>query len=332
MSKKVFIIEYAKANDKGFDGFRSDTKPILNAVMNIGFLESEVVFYEKDKKDELFEYLKQNALHVISRINPGHLQNIDEYFNFLSSLSDVGVKIYTHPNVVKNLNFKDILYKLKDSILGEKSTRFYKTYEEFKQEFKQILIQEKQRVLKTNFGSMGKGVYLVTLEEGGIVKSVHAFDESVKKYENIDNFIDEFKQNFIFENTLKNKYGFVSCKYQKDISQGEISVFFIKQNPICIVHKKIQPEHFSSKLALGAKYTYESIEDVKYKKVLEFAKEAILILKPYLEGFEYPLLWNLEFIKSGENSYILNEINCSCVDLEGQIQNANHVALALSEV
>jgi len=35
MEKKVFVIEYARGTDKGFDGFRADTKPILNAIEEI---------------------------------------------------------------------------------------------------------------------------------------------------------------------------------------------------------------------------------------------------------------------------------------------------------
>jgi len=86
MAKKVFIIEYQKGSDKGFDGFRADTKPILNAIEEETGIKSEIVFYKPNRKYELLDYLKENAKYVISRINPGNLKEVDEYFQFLKAL------------------------------------------------------------------------------------------------------------------------------------------------------------------------------------------------------------------------------------------------------
>jgi hypothetical protein len=49
MGKKVFVIEYAKGSDKGFDGFRADTKPILNAIAKETGYGTEIVFYRPNK-------------------------------------------------------------------------------------------------------------------------------------------------------------------------------------------------------------------------------------------------------------------------------------------
>ena len=35
MQDKIFIIEYAKGTDKGFDGFRPDSKPILSEIRKV---------------------------------------------------------------------------------------------------------------------------------------------------------------------------------------------------------------------------------------------------------------------------------------------------------
>lgn len=119
MKKYVIMIEYSNGNDKGCDGFRPDTKPILNSFKNVANIEGEVVFYNPKRKDELFEYIKNKATIIISRINPGNLKEVDEYFVFLKSLSDVGININTHPDVMINLDFKDILEKLKNSLVGD---------------------------------------------------------------------------------------------------------------------------------------------------------------------------------------------------------------------
>ncbi|MEA2019727.1 MAG: hypothetical protein U9N59_14905 [Campylobacterota bacterium] len=94
--------------DKGFDGFRPDSKPILSEIRKVTDREREIVFYRPNKKYELLEYLKEHAHAVISRINPSNLKEVDEYFQFLKALSNYGVEIHTHPDVMINLDFKDI--------------------------------------------------------------------------------------------------------------------------------------------------------------------------------------------------------------------------------
>ncbi|MEA2028560.1 MAG: hypothetical protein U9N49_06245, partial [Campylobacterota bacterium] len=167
MKKRVFIIEYAKGTDKGFDGFRPDSKPILNAIKEETGLDREIVFYRPNKKYELLDYLKENAVAVISRINPGNLKEVDEYFQFLKALGNSGVEIHTHPDVMINLDFKDILAKLKGTPLGDDDTYFYHTYTDFVSKFPADLDKYGIRVLKTNYGSTGEGVYLVSKKDDG---------------------------------------------------------------------------------------------------------------------------------------------------------------------
>ncbi|AQW86041.1 putative protein (ATP-grasp domain) [Campylobacter pinnipediorum subsp. caledonicus] len=335
--KKVFVIEYSKGTDKGFDGFRPDTKPILNAIKEFTKLDTEIVFYVPDKKDKLFEYLKENALHIISRINPGNLKEVDEYFQFLKKLSDKGVVVHTHPDVMKNLDLKDILEKLKLTAMGEESTKFYQNYKEFKAELPEILKREKIRVLKTNYGSTGEGVYLVKLNDDESVTCTEAVNNKKENFKSLDDFITNFKNNFEEEDPnavyFKGKKGFVSCKYLKRISEGEIRVLLVKEKPVSIVHKKPKEGEFSATLFSGAKYQYDKPDDPKWSDVLALSQQGIKDIKPYLEGFDYPLLWTLDYIldydKDGNDVYVLSEINCSCVGITTELQYAQDVAKQL---
>ena len=53
-------------------------------------------------------------------------------------------------------------------------------------------------------------------------------------------------------------------------------------------------------------------------------------LKPYLSGQNYPLLWTMDYImdydKNGKDTYVLSEINCSCVGITSELQYAEEVA------
>ncbi|MFV0563629.1 Cj0069 family protein [Malaciobacter mytili] len=334
MKNKVVVIEYAAGTDKGFDGFRPDTKPILKAIEEATSLETEIVFYIPNKKEQLFEYLVNNASCVISRINPGNLKQIDEYFQFLKNLANKQVIVHTHPDVMINLDFKDILFKLKDTVLGEKSTKFYQDFKEFKIDFPKVLNREKIRVLKTNYGSTGEGVYLISLNEDNTISSTEAVNNEKEHFSNLDEFLANFSLKFEEEEKdavyFKNKKGFVSCKYLSRINEGEIRVLLVNDRPISVVHKKPQEGEFSATLFSGAQYKYEEPTLPKYKKVIDLTMQGLDEIKPYCKNEDFPLLWTMDYIldydKQLNDIYVLSEINCSCVGITTQLEYARNIA------
>jgi glutathione synthase/RimK-type ligase-like ATP-grasp enzyme len=334
MRKKVFIIEYAKGSDKGFDGFRPDTKPILEAIEAATEYKTEIVFYRPNRKYELLEYLKEQAHAVISRINPGNLKEVDEYFQFLKALGNSGVVIHTHPDVMINLDFKDILAKLKGTRLGDDETHFYHTYTDFATNFPADLAKHGIRVLKTNYGSTGEGVYLVSQKEDGSIFSVEAVNNQKYYYDDMNEFLHKFESNFEEESEyaayFAGKTGFVGCRYLQRISEGEIRVLLVNDKAISVVHKKPQEGEFSATLFSGAQYHYESPQDPKWKNVVKLTMEGLKDLKPFLKGQNYPLLWTMDYIldynEDGSDKYVLSEINCSCVGITSDLEYAKEVA------
>ena len=333
MKQYVIIIEYAGGTDKGCDGFRADTKPILNALKKID-IDGEVVFYTDVRKDELLTYIKQKATSVISRINPGNLKEIDAYFQFLKSLSDKGIEVHTHPDVMINLDFKDILVKLKNSLVGDKGTHFYHTFKEFKKEFPAILEKYRIRVLKTNYGSTGEGVYLVSLRDDDGVICTEAVDNIKYFYDSLEDFIASFKEKFHYDDSqeiyFKGKSGFVGCRYLSRINEGEIRALLVNDKIVSIVHKKPQNGEFSATLFSGAHYEYHHPNNPKYKEVVTLTNKALKDIAKHLNGHNYPLLWTMDYIldydKKGNNRFVLSEINCSCVGITTQLELADEVA------
>jgi glutathione synthase/RimK-type ligase-like ATP-grasp enzyme len=334
MKNRVFIIEYAKGTDKGFDGFRPDTKPILNAIEEIAGFEKEIVFYNPDRNSDLLEYLKQNAHSVISRINPGNLKEVDEYFQFLKALSDAGVDTYTHPDVMINLDFKDILAKLKGTPLGDDDTYFYHEYSDFVSKFPTDLDKYGIRVLKINYGSTGEGVYLVSKKEDGSIFAVEAVNNEKFAYADMDDFLKKFEVHFEAddENSVyfNGKSGFVGCRYLERISEGEIRVLLVTDKAVSVVHKKPQEGEFSATLFSGAQYKYESPDDPKWKDVIKLTRDGLEDIKQYLGGQNYPLLWTMDYIldynEDGSDKYVLSEINCSCVGITTQLEYTKDIA------
>lgn len=328
------IIEYAKGSDKGCDGFRPDTKPILKSLKDVAGIDGEVVFYRPKRKEELFEYIKSKASIVISRINPGNLKGVENYFQFLKKLSDAGVDVHTHPDVMINLDFKDILEKLSDTTVGDKETKFYHEYSEFKENFPSLLKKYGIRVLKTNYGSTGEGVYLVSLKDDGSVVSTEAVNNKKFYYHDIEEFVQAFEKKFIKESKrakyFKGKSGFVECRYLERIAEGEIRVLLVNDKPVSVVHKKPAKGEFSATLFSGAQYKYESPNEPKWKEVIDLTKNALNDIKTFLNGNPYPLLWTMDYIldydEHKNDQYILSEINCSCVGITTQMELADEVA------
>ena len=334
ISDTIFIIEYAKGSDKGFDGFRPDTKPILNAIEKNTSFKTEVVFFRPNKKYQLLEYLKKNAHSVISRINPGNLKQVDEYFQFLKALGDSGVEIHTHPDVMINLDFKDILAKLRGTSLGDDESYFYHKFSDFASKFPEDLKKHGIRVLKTNYGSTGEGVYLVRLQKDGSIISTEAVNNEKYYYDGIHEFISRFEKNFEEDSEyaayFQGKTGFVGCRFLDRICEGEIRVLLVNDKPISVVHKKPQEGAFSATLFSGAKYKYESPSEPKWKNIIDLTINGLKDLKPFLQGQNYPLLWTMDYIldynEDGSDKYVLSEINCSCVGITTELQYAKEVA------
>ncbi len=335
MKNTIFIIEYAKGSDKGFDGFRPDTKPILEAIEKVTEFKTEIVFYRPNRKYDLLDYLKEKAVAVISRINPGNLKEVDEYFQFLKALGNSGITVHTHPDVMINLDFKDILAKLKGTQLGDDESYFYHTFTDFATRFPSDLDKHGIRVLKTNYGSTGEGVYLVSKKEDGSIFSVEAVNNQKFYYDDINEFLHKFEPKFEdniseYAAYFTGKTGFVGCRYLERIVEGEIRVLLVNDKPISVVHKKPQEGQFSATLFSGAKYKYESPTEPKWKTVVELTMNGLKDLKPYLNGQNYPLLWTMDYIldynEDGSDKYVLSEINCSCVGITSELQYAKDVA------
>lgn len=73
----VVIFEVEGGTDKGEDGHRKDTLPIVAALRDRGW-EAEVIRYSDPCRDEICDYVSTSADAFLSRINPGTYPNYSE--------------------------------------------------------------------------------------------------------------------------------------------------------------------------------------------------------------------------------------------------------------
>ncbi|KOS68148.1 hypothetical protein AEA09_05990 [Lysinibacillus contaminans] len=333
MERKVIFFEVQGGSDKGADGYRKDTMPMVDALKERG-QDAEVIFFDVTKKDEIFNYVKENGIAYISRINPGNLQHEAEYFDMLRDLCAVGVIGMPHPDAMIGYGSKDVLSKLVSTNLVPDDTFAYYTIEAFKAQFPSALAIT-ERVLKQNRGSTGEGIWRVKLVEPlaeGVTEV--PLDAAIKCTEAKDNHVEYWKLGEFMsfcEQYITGQNGMlIDMRFLPRITEGEIRLFMLHDKPVHVVHKKPadSEDAFSATLFSGAQYRYDSPE--KWEDLVQNFLTQLPQVTNLLGNYNLPLIWTADFMldtdDAGNDCYILGEMNCSCVGFTSELTLAHQVA------
>lgn len=330
--KKIIIFEVQGGSDKGPDGYRKDTMPMVQALQQRGF-EAEVVFYDFERQQEILNDVLENACAYVSRINPGNLKRESAYFSMLRQLCENGIIGMPHPDAMIGYGAKDALVKLKNTSLVPADTYAYYSLQELFEQFPSSLAKG-ERVLKQNRGSTGEGIWRVSLVDEGEVP--HA-KSKIKCTEAKDNHVEHWElKDFMYfcEQYITGDNGMlVDMPFLPRIKEGEIRLLMLKDRPINVVHKKPQDHEdaFSATLFSGAAYRYDSPEEWQ-ELVTSFLMQLPDVTKQ-LGGYDLPLLWTADFIldtnPDGTDCYVLGEMNCSCVGFTSELELAHDIAEAI---
>ncbi|MEN0588707.1 Cj0069 family protein [Kurthia gibsonii] len=330
--KKIIIFEVQGGSDKGPDGYRKDTMPMVQALQQRGF-EAEVVFYDFERQQEILNDVLENACAYVSRINPGNLKHESAYFSMLRQLCENGIIGMPHPDAMIGYGAKDALVKLTNTSLVPKDTYAYYSLQELFEQFPSSLAKG-ERVLKQNRGSTGEGIWRVSLVDEGEVP--HA-KSKIKCTEAKDNHVEYWElRDFMYfcEQYITGDNGMlVDMPFLPRIKEGEIRLLMLKDCPINVVHKKPQDHEdaFSATLFSGAAYRYDSPEEWQ-ELVTSFLMQLPDVTKQ-LGGYDLPLLWTADFIldtnPDGTDCYVLGEMNCSCVGFTSELELAHDIAEAI---
>lgn len=333
MKKNIVFFEVRGGSDKGDDGYRKDTMPMVNALKDKGF-NAEVIFFEIGKKDEIYSYVKNNFDGYVSRINPGNLKEENEYFAMLRQLCKDGLVGMPHPDAMIGYGAKDALTKLADTDLVPSDTYAYYDIKTFKDTFVKTLAKG-ERVLKQNRGSTGEGIWRVSLEESLLAGATSVpLNTKIKCTEAKDNHVEhrqlgEFMD--FCEQYIKGDNGMlVDMTFLPRIKEGEIRLLMLYDKPVNVVHKKPaeDADAFSATLFSGAKYRYDKPE--QWSELVNKFLGELPAVRAKLGNYDLPLIWTADFIldtdENGKDKYILGEINCSCVGFTSHLELAPEVA------
>lgn len=123
------------------------------------------------------------------------------------------------------------------------------------------------------------------------------------------------------------------------IVEGEIRILLVGAEPVFVVHKKPAEggDNFSATLFSGAKYSYDTPE--AWQDLVDMFAEARPVIAEKLGGDNIPLVWTADFMLAddadGNDTYVLGEINCSCVGFTSELDmgiQQRVAAVAISRV
>jgi hypothetical protein len=322
MNKRVIFIEAPGGSDKGEDGHRRDTMPMVEALKAKGW-DAETLFYTDDKRDEIFDYIVNGFDAYVPRVNPGSIPSGEKiFFDMLRELSNEGVIGMPHPDAMIGYGAKDALVRLTDTDLVPDDTYSYYDLEEFKESFP-VALSKGERVLKQNRGSTGEGIWRVVVVDDRPYEPGDSLplDTEVKCTEAVDNHVEihtlgEF-MDFCNQYLVGDGGMLLDMPFMPRIVEGEVRILLVGSEPVFVVHKKPaeQEDAFSATLFSGAKYRYDDPAD--WPELTELFHANIGTVMEKLGGWDIPLIWTADFMldydDNGEDKYVLGEINCSCV-------------------
>lgn len=321
MKKHIVFFEVEGGSDKGPNGHRRDTMPMVEALKEKGW-DAEVVYYSDEKSPEIFETVASKADGYVSRVNPGNIPGGEgKYFELLRKLSDRGLVGFPHPDAMIGFGAKDSLVKLATTDIVPNDTYAYYKVEDLYEKFPTSLSYG-VRVLKQNRGSTGEGIWRVEVVGEKLPKGeAYPLDTELKCTEAVDNHVEYNKlgdfmkfceQYIVGENGM-----LVDMRFLPRIKEGEIRILMVGEKPVFIVHKKPadSEDAFSATLFSGAKYTYDAPE--KWPELMSLFEKSLPLISDKLGGHDIPLIWTADFMldwdENKNDKYILGEINCSCV-------------------
>jgi hypothetical protein len=241
--KAIVVFESIGGSDKGTDGHRKDTLPIVEAIKKAGW-HAEVIKFENDKAEQIYHDVVARFCGYIGRVNPGSLpDNEKTLFEVMRKLSDAGLVGMTHPDSMVNFGAKSALVKLNKTGLVPEDTWVYYEIPEFQKNFP-ISLSHGVRVLKQNRGSTGEGIWRVEVEDKRPYKIGDSLplDTKVKCTEAVDNHVEhrelgEFMK-FCEAYIIGDNGMLVDMQFLPRIKEGEVRILMVGAHPIFVVHKK----------------------------------------------------------------------------------------------
>jgi hypothetical protein len=270
-------------------------------------------------------------------------QDRTELDRVLAEVARQGVWVSAHPEVVLKMGVKEVLVRTRALGWGS-DAHAYETAAEFRRLFPHRLAAHGVRVLKQNRGNSNQGVWKVALAKPAqvvgydtLVDVVEARSDEAERGLRLGDFMD------MCEPYLAGKGRLIDQAFQSRLNEGLVRCYMCRDEVIGF------SEQFPRSRALGAEAptfgmarekTMHAADVAAFqglRRCMEYDWTPGLQRLLQIRTEELPVLWDADFLRGsattdGQDSYVLCEINVSCVTPFPPTAPAAVAAAALASV
>ena len=294
---------------------------IAKALHAVG-IESEPAVYNDEFADEVGEQLS-HVDGVLVWVNPIE-QGVDRIRldALLRQVTEAGVFVSAHPDIILKMGTKEVLFQTREMSWGT-DTHLYATMQDFAEQLPRRLDEGKPRVLKQYRGNGGNGVWKVERHptEPSLVRVRHALRGSSEQDLPLTEFLAQCETYFIGSGRI------IDQEYQERLPDGMVRCYLVGNEVVGFGHQAINalfpaPSGGDPGVAPqpGPRLYYPPTkpEFQAIKTTMESEWLSALCQTLDIETSSLPLLWDADLLygpktASGEDTYVLCEINVSCV-------------------
>ena len=300
-------------------------------------LSTHAAPYSDESVDEVQQQLK--GMHaVLVWVNP--LENDKDRTTLnalLRDLSDQGVYVSAHPDVIDKMGTKEVLVQTKHMSWGS-DTHLYNSIDQFRKDFPVRCVQSSPRVLKRNRGCSGKGVWTVELADLAHKHTIHDSSREVFRSSTrlrVRHAIRGSKDEIVtwqeFENRITPYFAesgaVIDQPYQTRLAEGMIRCYLVNNRVVGFGHQQINAllpansKDLSGDPPLPGPRIYHGSEvpefqPIKLKMETEWLQDLLIALG--INDNELPVIWDADLMlgskdQKGIDTYVLCEINVSSV-------------------
>ncbi|MCZ8515058.1 Cj0069 family protein [Paenibacillus filicis] len=285
---------------------------------------AEPAVYNDEFVDEVRDQLRQvdGVLVWVNPIEGGRNRSILD--DMLRDVASSGVFVSTHPDVILKLGTKEVLYQTREMGWGG-DIHLYKNIHELREQLPVRLANGSSRVLKQNRGNGGNGVWRVEFAGGStaresdpVVRVLHALRNSTETQMPLSEFMNQCEAYFEGSGQM------IDQPFYSPVPKGMVRCYMTQNEVVGFGHQYVtallRPEPGSEPLQPQPRiYHPESkpeFQSLKRKMEAEWIPQLQKLLG--IETEALPMIWDADFLygpktAAGEDTYILCEINVSCV-------------------
>ncbi len=294
---------------------------VAEALRGVG-VEAQTAVYNDEFADEVCDQLTK-CDGVLVWVNPIEQERDRTKLDaLLRVVSDKGVFVSAHPDVILKMGTKEVLFRTQDMSWGC-DTHLYKTMQELKERLPQQLQSGKPRVLKQYRGNGGNGVWKVEKHpsDASLVRVRHALRGSIEQEAPLAEFLKLCEIYFAGEGRM------IDQAYQERLAEGMVRCYLVGNRVVGFGHQAINalfpapPDGALGDAPQPGPRLYHPPDKLEFQAIkARMEKEWLgeLCRTLDIEPGSLPLLWDADFLygaktESGEDTYVLCEINASAV-------------------